>query len=236
MVLDNSPMTQPVRMTDEEMGIFKDVDEVVGKSILIGDPVLAFEYGSHLRRRQAIEGLALAKLLYRMNESWDLFRSAGISDDLTTMAHVQMGIPPETSKKYLRMWESVFANEGITDDIKKILMGRPIGDLLLLTAAAREGSLNDEQMMAAALAPDRNSLRDIIKDARGEHTSAGTAVRIMVVRADNLAAFPKGTLLAKRGEDRVPFGQLDFDTGSEIADKAIERILNTLGVVEIYGN
>lgn len=233
-MLDN-PLTQPVRITDEEMKVFDEVDDIIGKAVLIGDPLMAFEYGSMLRRQQAVRGLALAKLLYRMRESWDLFKAAGTSDDLPTMAQIHLGVAPETTKKYVNMWESVFANNEIGDDIKKILMGRPIGDLLLLTAAAREGSLDDSRLLEAALAPDRSSLRDIIRDGRGEQTSSGSAIRILLYMV-NTKAGNIGSLIALRGKERVQIGVLFVESDDDLTKKAIESLLNARHIQEVYGN
>lgn len=233
-MLDNA-LTQPVRITDEEMRVFDEVDDIIGKSVLIGDPLMAFEYGSMLRRQQAVRGLALAKLLYRMRESWDLFRAAGTSDDLPTMASIHMGVAPETTKKYVNMWESVFANNDIGDDIKKILMGRPIGDLLLLTAAARDGSLDDSRLLEAALAPDRASLREIVREGRGEQTSSSSAIRLVVYMVDTKNG-NKGDLVAFRGKDRVVIGTLFVESDDDLTKKAIESLLNARHVQEIYGN
>lgn len=233
-MLDN-PMTQPVRITEDEMKVFDEVDDIIGKSVLIGDPLMAFEYGSLLRRQQAVRGLALAKLLYRMRESWELFKAAGTSDDLPTMAQIHMGVAPETTKKYVNMWESVFANNEIGDDIKKILMGRPIGDLLLLTAAARDGSLDDSKLLEAALAPDRASLREIVRDSRGEQTSSTTAIRIAIYMVDTKNG-NIGNLVAFRGKERAFIGTLFVESEDDLTKKAIESLLNARHIQEIYGN
>lgn len=229
-----SVFDQPVRLTEQETKVFEEVDNIVGRAITIGDPTLAFEFGSHLRRRQAVEGLALAKLLYRINESWDLFRSAGVEDDMVTVVHTEMGVAPETTKKYIRMWQSIFENDGIDEGIKRILMGRPIGDLLLLTAAARDGSLTDDEMHEAAVAPDRAALRDIIRQKRGEKTSSVNAIKLIMTMQD-MESMPAYTLYAKRGDERAVLAHF-ITPVSGLAEEAIEKIINKMGILERYGS
>ena len=223
---------QPIRLTDEDAKVFDDVDMVVGRSITIGDPSVAFEFGSHLRRQQSVQGLALAKLLYRIKQGWDLYRAAGIEDEMESMAQTEMGVSPETTKKYIRMWTSIFENGGVEDGVKQILMGRPIQDLLLLTAAVREGDLTGEELRDAAMAADQKELKEIIRHKRGEHTSSSSSITICLTMRDS-QSMAAGTLFAKRGNERVTLGLL-YKAESELAKMAISKLINGRPILEVY--
>lgn len=223
------------KLSQEERQAFDDVDSIISRAVTIGDPLLAFEYGTKLRRRQEVEGLALAKLLYRLRESWNLFEVAGISDDLLTMAEMEMGVRPATTKKYIDMWESIFENAGVPDDVKAILAGRPIGDLLLLTAAVGEGTLVGDDLKSAALAGDKSELREFVTKARGLRTSAKSAIRIFLNRVDR-SGMKAGTLFAKQGDTREVLDFRAYVNGeaSDLAEKAINRIINAAGIQELF--
>lgn len=219
-----------VRFAPEELKIFEDVDEVIGKAVTVGDPLLAFEFGEGLIKTSMVKGLAMAKLLYRLQESWNLFKSAGIEDDLETMAYVHMGVKPATTRKYVRMWAGIFENATLDAGTKLLLQGRPIKELLLLTAAVREGSLEGDDLKAVALGAV--NARDAIRDRRGEATSSKTAIRIFLQMQD-VSKMPAGTLFAMQDGVRVVIGSLQPD-GSDLAEKAIARIINAAGITENY--
>jgi hypothetical protein len=223
------------RLSEEERKIFDDVDEVISRSVVVGDPLIALDYGASLKRKQTIEGVSLAKLLFKLRESWGLYQARGIEDDLLTMADLHMDVKPATAKKYMAMWESIFENEAVPDDIKSILSGRKVSDLLLLTAAVGEGTLSGEDLKSAALSSDTNELREHIHKVRGEQTSAKTAIRICLnmVDKENMRA---GTLYAKRGDERevLDFTAYAKGTASELTQKAINRLINSAGVIEVF--
>ena len=218
--------SQVVSLTEEDLKIFKDVDSVIGRAVTVGDPLLAFEFGSSLLGGVKVRGFALAKLLYRLREAWGLFRAGGIDDEMITMVDVHMGVRPETTKKYIRMWEKVFENDDVPEDTKRLLMGRNLGDVLLLTAAVGDGSLNEDELKDAALASDRVAIRDIIRQKRGQKTSSSSSIVICLRMSD-------GALYAKRGDDRETIGILNKPE-SEIGEKAIARLIGAAGIVEVY--
>src|SRR5512135_2786118 len=139
-------ISEELSLAEADMTIFNDVDTVVSRAVTIGDPILAFEYGANIGKAIKVRGLAMAKLLWRIQQSWELFRAGGTDDDFETMAYVHMGIKPDTNRKYVRMWESIFINPNVDNDTKKLLQGRNMADLLRLTAAVRDGSLSNDEL------------------------------------------------------------------------------------------
>lgn len=222
------------KLTQEERDIFEEVDSIISRAVTIGDPLLALEYGARLKRRQTVEGLALAKLLYRLQQSWGMFRET--EEELIEMVDIHMDVRPTTTKKYLDLWEKVFENPMVPDDVKEILSGRPIGELLLLTAAVGEGQLTGKDLKDAALSPGKDGIRQYVQKARGKQTSANSAVVICMNMMDkpNMAA---GTLYAKQGSKRVVLGVLDEpEDGPELElwNRAVTRLKNAAGIVEVW--
>lgn len=217
-------------LTQEDMNAFKEIDDILGRAVAMGDPMIALEFGRRLKKGAALKSYALAKLMYRLQEAWNLFTASGTNDDFYTMVEDYIGNPPETTKKYVRMWQAVFENPRIPDDIKKLLLGKPIADTLLLTAGAADGSLDNEALQRAALAEDNGALKEIIRQKRGDVTSSGTAVRIYVIMRDR-DSMTEGTIYAERGEEREVLGML-YPPKSELGQIAFDRI--TKDMKEIY--
>ena len=226
----NDLIEAPMKIDPEDLKVFDDVDDVVARSIVIGDPLLALEHGNSLIKTSKLKSYALAKLLYKLNAQWDLFQSSGTDDDLKTMVEVHLGIKPATTEKYLNMWGAIFENDNIDDETKMLLSGRSIGDTLLLTAAARDGSLDPHEMREAALATDRAALRKIIRNKRGEKTSSGAATLLYVAMRDT-GRRKAGTIYVKRGDAYEDIAVL-LPVVSDVGEKGQARLLH--GVEEVY--
>lgn len=171
---------------------------------------------------------ALAKLLYKIRTVWELFN---IGEPYEDVVFERMGIAKATTDKYVKMWEAIFENDAITEETKGKLMGRPIRDLLMLTAAAREGSLDNDALSKAADAPDRATIRDLIKGARGDATSSGTALIAKLVWRED-ASHPKGTILVRVNDETFEAGWLDVDSKEDAIMRLVERIINNTPLSE----
>lgn len=224
-------LDQGVTLTENELQIFKTVDTVVEQAVIAGDPTPAFEFANDLLRQGQVRGLALAKFLYLMKVKWGMFQAAGTEDNFEDMVYVSTGRSPETVTKYINMWYSIFENKDLSKEIKMQLMGRPIGDLLLMTATVREG-VDDKTLQELVTAPDKIAIQDIVKRERGERTSSKTAVRIFLQRKSD-AQYPVGCLYVRRGMDVTIIGSLDVDSDSDDVQKAIVRIVNAANISEV---
>lgn len=228
--LVHAPMAGLLKGQDN--AIFNQVDDVIQRALTTGDPLIALEYAQRLQREGLLKGLGIAKLMYKLKQNWALFEVAGIGDSFESMVETQNGYAPATLEKYIRMWESIFENPELPEDIKNQLSGRPIGDLLLLTAASREGSLSERDWKEVTIAPDTNKVKEIIRRARGDVTSSKSALTIMIqMRPDGV--LPRGTITVSSNGERSVIGALHLDLDEESAQKAIARIIQRTGLLEI---
>jgi len=213
-------------MSNEISDVFSSVDDVVRDALASKDPTIATYYGRHLRSNVAVQGTALAKLLWGLNENWAEFQAHGIDDDFYSFVESQEVASPATARKYVRLWDAVFANPTIPDEVKKRLLTMPTKTLLLLPALAEDGEANWE---AIAGATDHQEVRNIVREARGEATSSASA---LLIRFD----LRSGQLSAKRGDEMfVPFGLLNvqaMETNDTIRS-AINRIIENSHIMEI---
>jgi hypothetical protein len=215
---------QSLLITPAEFELFSDVDTVVASSLIQADPRPALEFGRRLRRDGQLKGLALAKLLSCLDKNWAMFQTTGMEERIEDIVFVEMGISPQTTRKYIRLWEDLFENPMIAQDIKNKLFGKSIKSLLLLTAAARDG--DDIDWSRIANAENGAEIRELVRDARGPTTSSEASVLLMMDR--------EGILYAKRGSDgdrlmvgRLLIGEMD----NQIIEKAINRIVERGGVI-----
>lgn len=215
---------QSLLITPAEFELFEDVDKVVTNSLIQADPRPALEFGRRLRRDGQLKGLALAKLLSCLDRNWTTFQTTGMEERIEDIVFVEMGISPQTTRKYVRLWEDLFENPMIDQSIKNKLFGKSIKSLLLLTAAARDGDDIDWDKIAGA--ENGAEIRDLVREARGPATSSETSI-ILVMDRD-------GVLYAKKGSDderhmvgRLLIGEMD----NPVIEKAVNRIVERGGII-----
>jgi len=230
-------MTQP-HVQVEQLSIssseLAEIDTILNQAIMAGDPLIATNYGNKLSKTIVLKGIALAKLLYGMRSNWHLFRAAGIEEDFLDFIEAHMvGVAPRTADKYASMYESVFANERISDELKAQLTGKPIKTLILLTAAVREGSLDEDQLEDVVL-KDHEGVREMVQIARGKETYTRTRAYGRIVKSDG-RSYPKGTIIVfVPGGDVEAVGWLKLDNlQTESGRQYVEKIQNVLGLEEL---
>lgn len=223
MVLSNG-VDMSVMLTPGDRKIFDMVDEIVEQSVVQGDIQPAMSLGKSLRRSIQANGLALAKLLYRVKEAWEVL---GDDNDLYEIIYAEMGVAASTVHKYINMWDAIFANPQISDEVKEQLEGKPIKALLLLTAAAREGEIDAETWERVSDAVTSSEVRGIVRDLRGDRTSSGSAITLEL----NMKS---GMLMARKGEMVEVVGVLNVGLrdDSNMIEAAISRIVKSCNIME----
>ena len=212
-------------LTSGDLQVLDQVDEVMAHSLEEADPRIAIRFGSALKRNMQVSGVALAKLLWNIQDNWHTFEDAGIDDDFYSVVEAEMGLALVTIKKYTRLWDSIFANSEIAEPIKQRLLGKPMTSLLLLPALTDEDGVDWERV---ADAPTTDDLRSYVKEIRGSATSSDSAVFITLdVRTGQLKAH-------MGGKPAVVFGLFNMDRMEDpAAKKAIERIIRNSSIKEV---
>jgi hypothetical protein len=201
--------------------VLEQVDQVIATAIEEQDPMVIVNYGLNLRMASQVSGLGLAKLLYEGRENWNAFRS---DDDFATVAKTQMGVADQTYNKYIWVWEHVVRNDYLlrNPDIQMEILGKPIGGLILLTAAARENQLTPGDWKDIRNAPDVRSIRDIVARVRGHIGPAKYTLRLWL-RND-------GTMYGKIGGEEYGVVGFIHRDGTKLSE-AVEARLESAGVV-----
>lgn len=205
-----------IRLSIGDKLVFDEVDNIINLATLEGDPRIAARYGMALRKDARIRGIALAKLLWAVADQWELFQSKGTEDDFYSFVEAEMDIPISTSRVYVGIWDALFANPNVPDEVKERLLSKPIRTLKLLPALASESEVDWNDVISTTT---HDEVRQLVRQARGEQTSSKTA---LFIRLDTRT----GQLSAKQGDKPFePFGVLNMETGSDVCNHAIERII-----------
>lgn len=219
-----SALEQTMKLTTAETLLLKEVEDVLEQARIEANPFKALAWGYALRRRGHISGLALAKLLWGLQEEWSAYAT---DMDFYDAVINDMGIPTGTTRKYTNLWRDIFENPKVEEQVKKALLGQPIEALLLLPAGAREEQFTPEDWEEIANAHDKAAVRDVVQRRRPGHTSSGAAVVITMDR--------EGYLSARRGKGHyLPIGTLlKPEEAGEVERIAIERIIRAAGIVVV---
>jgi hypothetical protein len=220
--MSGEQLDQAIVVGDMARRALQFVDDVVDRAISVGSDREMVGFGASLRQGVQVNGLSLAKLLYRWLQHAEEF---GIGpDDFVDHIYANLGISAQTTRKYTLMWKTIFEDAKLDEGIYLALMGKPIQGLLSLTAAAREEQLDSEDWQEIANAPDAAAMSEVVRKKRGEQTSSKTRIVITWDR--------DGTLTARQGDDFEGIGFLKPDCETQFGSAAVDRLLTKGGVVE----
>lgn len=209
----------------------REVDTILGRAITAGDPLIATEYGNQLGKTIKLKGIALAKLFYGMRSNWALFRAAGIEEEFGDFVNAHMDTTSKVAEKYADMYEAVFENAPIPIELKDQLASKPMKQLLLLTAAVREGSIGEDELEEVVL-KSYEGVREIIRAARGEVTSSVSRVYARLVQREE-SKYPKGALVVFGPEGNEVIAMFKTPPETASGQKYLERVKNALGLEDV---
>lgn len=211
------PHDQAVRLTSKDLAVLDSVDRAVQESLSKGDPRVALNFGLSLRRSGEAVAVGIAKLAAELKSVWSIpVEDGGFgldAEDFADAVGAAWGYAPATIRKYVSVWEVVLKD-------KPQLMGKPMEALMLVTGAARDGDLTDDDWKRIETAPDKATIRDIVREKRGHRTSSKLAMTIFIER--------DGTLKARGGNKIAPVGMLAINSPDPLVQAAIERIIRAL--------
>src|SRR3990167_9979835 len=137
-----------------------EVDKAVEKALLEGSPDSAINFGYSLVRTGQMRGVQLARLLHSLDEVWKTFDT---DDTLADSVLKGMGISERKLREYVDLYKYVLLDH-------PALSGKPIGGVLAIIVAAREGQFSDEDWKDLEKAHDKAAMLDIRTRARGVQT------------------------------------------------------------------
>ena len=161
-VLDH-PHTPGILITDVEWAGLGETEQAIETSLLSGDPQVAVAYGRDLVRQGFMKGLKLAKFLFEFKEGWADTKGQvkGTDQRVEDFVFFEMGVPVETFTKYTDAYGEVLLRS--PEKYRRMIAGKPIGGLILLIAAAREGQLEEGDWKDIAFSHDKASIQEVVR-------------------------------------------------------------------------
>ena len=200
-----NPLDRAMTFKKQELAVFNQVDDVVNKCVLSGNPMPALQMAYALRRSGQVAGVALGKLLYEMRERWESFAS---DDDFVNLCESHVGLSQWTYDNYVDMWMWVAKD-------RPELWGKPVHGLIKCIAAAKEEQLEEEDWEEIGQADNVAAINEVIKRVRGYKTRSAKLVNLWIRR--------DGTIQVREGEGPYePIGSINRK--HKLADRVLTRM------------
>jgi hypothetical protein len=120
-------------------------------------------------------------------------------------------------------WEWVIEKPGHSKKRLAMILSKPPSGLWYVKAASKEGQLGEPEWKRIELANNKQELREIMLEVRGEYRRGKDALKVMIEE--------DGILKARKGNKAyVYIGRLNVDLPDPVAIEAIERIVNSAGI------
>ena len=216
ILLNGLDQTLPI----EDDWILDKVDEIIRESLEKKDAYLALNSCRALKQIAQLSGIALAKFFYLMKENWDKYE---IGDEFDDVAFDYVGVHKSTVDKYVRVWK-MHNQHLIPSEVSEQIRKRNIKDQIPIAIAVDQGyDIGEDDWKDLADAPDFNSVSAKVREIKGKEPSKSAL--LLFISSD-------GTLTAQQEGETEFVGYLNTDDAGLIAEKAIQRILKSSGVME----
>lgn len=199
-----------------------EVQAIVEKAVIVGSPLIIWEYIRTQRRAGQVSALKIAAAFSLTLGKWSTETSPGIfqvDDEFLDAASADTGYSRQTISKYLDVWE--YAIQRAPEELLPLLMGKDMNGLMLISTASKSGLLDKRQWEAAANAPDTSAIREALNVQR---TSSVTRLEISI-------DLKTGQLFRRRGQKPWrAFGMLNILAKDDDSIAACERIKHGAGI------
>lgn len=196
------------------------IDEVVQESIEMKDAYYALNFGVKLIQMAQLSGMGLAKLFYLLRENWEIFE---LGDSFDNVAYSYVGKSKATVDRYIRVWE-MYEERIIPKEFEEEIRQKNIKEQIYIATLPAQGyEPSKEDWQDIVDAPDYNSVSAKVREIKGEEPRK-SALLIFISETGELSAQQEG---------EVQFvGYLDVNDAGDIAEKAIQRIIRSVGVLQ----
>jgi hypothetical protein len=167
-----------------------------------------------------LSGIALAKLFYLIRENWEVFE---IGDNFEDVAYARVGRTKDTVDKYVRLWE-MYENKTIPAEFIEDIRQKNVKDQIPIANMLSQGYEPDEEQWQDIVdAPDNSSVLRAVRDIKG--TEPRKSALLLFIKED-------GSLIAEQEGVSQYVGWLNIDEAGDIAEKGIQRLLRSAGVLQ----
>ena len=221
--MDNDLITTALDQTlaVDTKSVYAKVDEIIEHSLAEKEPDIAFSAGQALLSAGKLAGKGLARLLYLMESNWTKYE---LDMDFIDAAFEALGLTRITIERYVRDVKFLQKAE-IPPEHKEAIEQLDMASLnAVATAWASGRDVTKEQWKQIANASSRSEILDVMRDVKDSPPRKNSLV-IRLTRS--------GDLFAHSGQnDPVHVGWLHTDETSDAVQKAINRIVDSAGILK----
>ena len=200
--------------------ILDTVDEIIKESLKRNDVYYALNACRNVKQIAQLSGIALAKFFYLIKRHWDEY---GIVDNFNDTVADYVGVHSATVNKYVKIWK-MHETKLIPEKFAESIRQRNIKDQVPLATMLDQGYEPDESDWEDLdNAPDFTSISAKIREIEGKEPSRSA---LLIFLSDD------GQLTAMQEGETEFVGFLNIEEAGLIADKAIQRIIRSAGVME----
>jgi hypothetical protein len=211
-------LDQPLDIDDKE--ILQKAENVIQEAIEQQNAYIALNVCRELVGVGKLSGMALAKILYSIKDSWESF---DIDDWFEDVVYEYIGLHQTTVTRYVRVWE-MYAEEKIPKKFEEKIQQRNIKEQIPIANAIAQGcEIDDDDWKELADAPDLSTVLRVVRDISGKPPRK-SSLQIYLDR--------DGSLWAYQENQKGFVGSLEVDDKEELVKKAIERLVKNSGVMK----
>lgn len=213
-----SPLDQPIVFDSDQ--ITQEVDGIIQKAIVEGDPEIAIAAGRTLITSIRLAGLGMIRLLWGLKKRWGEFELDGVDFDDYNFSDT-LGLSKTTITRYVRIG-AMLESEDVPNDVRGTLLTRQVKDLSAIATSWDSGfPINDEQWTRLAEATDNTEILETLREVKNTEPRHNS---IRLVLEDD------GSIRAWHDNQGYFVGYLDRNSDNPIIVKAINRISNLTGM------
>lgn len=216
-------LDQPIDVIQTEF--MAKIDAIINESIKEKDPSKSIQLCKFLIGTAQLSGLALAKILYELQNNWWRF---DIDEAFVDFIFKEIGKHRHTVERYLKIANMLY--NYAPKDIRPVLEKMPVGSLIPIASIVSQGyQLEPEDWVEFA---EADNTQDVNRIAREIRTGSGEKSRKSLL---SLWMDRNGSIWAyNNNEERFFVGSLAIREAEEddFIAKAIERIISNSGILK----
>lgn len=227
LVVHGGGLDQPLPVSQDALDeMYSAVDELVRDAIEHNDPMQALDGARELIKGVQLRGVALMRLLYKLNNEWAKF---GLSETFADRIFDELGLSKRTLLRYLDIWTAVFENENVPKQLLPPLAEKPVNTLRRLIRPVNENKLVDEKdWKRIANAEDDTAVRKIIEELSGRSNRGRPALKLLL--------YQDGRLVVALGDETAVLAVVrnsPEDLKNKLRMRGLERLRNGSGVLDV---
>lgn len=211
-------LDQPIPLPIQDA--LDEVDRLVDLAVQMGGTDMLLDEATSYLQQTRISGLALCKLLYKIQSIW-------AEGDFMEIASSRLGLSSTTINRYISIW-SVYELKQIPAELSNNFLQKPLRSQIPVAKLIEQGyTPSQEQWQQLANSPDLSTTAKLVRDIK-QTEPRKSAMLLFIDQRGNLTACQDGKI--------VDLGWLNVAMmEDDLAAKAIKRIVNDARILKKNG-